>query len=330
MQISSIIDIVNGKLLNSPFTSFIYALKTNVKRVKEGDLFIAKNTEDIQIAVNNGAFAILIDQNYPIIDNEIAWIKVDNIDIAIIQLIRYKLANINLKAYHCDRATYDFLKIFAPYSDKNVLLIPNSLDEFFRILDDISDEDILIYHNKYVLEQLYPKNSNFNTTQKYDVENLIEHSLFETSFSYKDKFYSKLKIPSIYIPQFLSVIEFLNYDLDLSKLKSFHNFKPLFLDKNLNLVEFGKSDKFVICQYNDGLVEEEVEFLHQKYKYAKTVFITSHKLDFIKENQIVLNDIEELKSTLKKINFNAVYLVGFEYKEIHSNLTKQDEEPSLF
>lgn len=330
MQISSIIDIVNGKLLNSPFISFIYALKTNVKRVKEGDLFIAKNVEDIQVAVNNGAFAILIDESYPIIDNEIAWIKVENIDIAIIQLIRYKLANTNLEAYYCDRATYDFLKIYGSNSDKNVVLIPNSLDKFFKILDDICDDDILIYHNKYVLEQLYPKNSNFNTLQNYNIQNLVEHSLFETSFSYKDKFYSKLKFPSIYIPQFLSVVEFLNYDFDLSKLKSFHNFKPLFLDKNLNLVEFGKSDKFVICQYNDSLVKDEVEFLHKKYKYAKTLFITSHKLDFIEDNQIVLNDIEDLKSTLKKINFNAVYLIGFEYKKIHSNLTKEEVEPSLF
>jgi ferrochelatase len=84
----------------------------------------------------------------------------------------------------------------------------------------------------------------------------------------------------------------------MSKLKQFYNFKPLFLDKNLNLVDFGKSDKFVLCQNSDSLVKKEFQFLEKKYKYAKILFITSHKLDFIKKNQLVLKNIEDLKSTL--------------------------------
>ena len=38
MQISSILDIVDGELLNSPSISFIYSIKTNAKKIKEGDL----------------------------------------------------------------------------------------------------------------------------------------------------------------------------------------------------------------------------------------------------------------------------------------------------
>ena len=76
MQISSILDIVDGSLLNSPSISFIYSIKTNVLKVKEGDLFIAKDLTEIELAIKNGAFAILIENNAPIIDNEIAWIKV--------------------------------------------------------------------------------------------------------------------------------------------------------------------------------------------------------------------------------------------------------------
>ncbi len=330
MQISSIIDIINGELLNSPFISFIYAFKTNVKKVKEGDLFIAKNHEDIKAAVSNGAFAILIDKDYPIIDEEIAWIKVENIETALIKLIRYKLAVSNLEAYYCDKATYDLLKIYAPNSEKSIVLIPNDLNKFFKILNDITHDDILVYHHKGVLDKIYPNNKNLNTTKKFKVQNLIEHSLFETSFSYNEQFYSKLKIPSIYVQQLITVYNFLNYELDMSKLKSFYNFKPLFLDKNLNLVDFGKSDKFVLCQNSDFLVKNEINFLDKKYKYAKTLFITSHKLDFIKKNQLVLKNIEDLKSTLKKVDFNAVYLVGFEYKDIHSSLTKQEKELTLF
>ena len=78
MKISSIVDIIDGSLLNSPSIPFIYSIKTNVRKIKEGDLFIAKNSDDIELAIKNGAFAIIIEKNLPIIDNEIAWIKVVN------------------------------------------------------------------------------------------------------------------------------------------------------------------------------------------------------------------------------------------------------------
>lgn len=330
MQISSILDIINGELLNSPFISFIYAIKTNVKKVREGDLFIAKNHCDIQTAVDKGAFAILVDKEHPVIDEEIAWIKVKNIETAVIQLIRFKLAISNLQAFYCDRATYDLLKIFSSNSKKNIVLIPNDLNKFFKILDDISSDDILIYHHKGVLDKIYPNNKDLNIIKNYDIKNLVEHSLFETSFSYKEHFFSKLKIPSIYINQLITVYNFLEYEFDMSKLKSFHNFKPMFLDKNTNLVEFGKSDKFLLCQYSDSLVKEEVEFLERKYKYAKTLYISSHKLDFIEQNLIVLKNIEDLKSTLKRADFNAVYIIGFDYKDIHTSLTKEEKELTLF
>ena len=54
MQISSILDIVDGSLLNSPSISFIYSIKTNVSKVKEGDLFLARNLDEIQQAIKNG------------------------------------------------------------------------------------------------------------------------------------------------------------------------------------------------------------------------------------------------------------------------------------
>ena len=102
MQISSILDIIDGSLINSPSISFIYSIKTNVSKVKEGDLFLARNLDEIQQAIKNGAFAIIVDTNTAIIDNEIAWIKVQDMDLCIIKLLRFKLAVKNLEAYHCD------------------------------------------------------------------------------------------------------------------------------------------------------------------------------------------------------------------------------------
>ena len=135
MQISSILDIVDGELLNSPSISFIYSIKTNAKKVKEGDLFIAKNSNDIELAIKHGAFAIIIEENFPIIDNEIAWIKVKEIEISIIKLIRYKLLVLNLDAYFCDIVAYQLIKLYSSSFSKRIKLIPNTLENLFKNID---------------------------------------------------------------------------------------------------------------------------------------------------------------------------------------------------
>ncbi len=332
MQISSILDIVDGSLLNSPSISFIYSIKTNALKVKEGDLFIAKNINEIDLAIRNGAFAIIFDTNVPIIDNEIAWIKVKNIDISIIKLIRFKLAIKNIEAFYCNKIIYDLLKIYSTHFSKNVRLVPNKLENTFRFIDEIEDNDILISCNKNILDNIYPKNKDFDHINKLnEIDNLIEHSLFETSFSYENVYFSRLKISSLYIRDFLKVFNFFKQNLDLTKLKSFYNFKPLFLDRNLNLVEFGKSDKFIICQNNEDLYENEISYMKKQYKYAKNIFITSSYVDYLsKDEQILMTDIEQLKPILRKLKFNGIYILGFNYNEVYEYLIKSENIQTLF
>lgn len=331
MQISSILDIVDGSLLNSPSISFIYSFKTKVNRVKEGDLFITKNLNDIELAIKNGAFAIIIEENHPIIDNEIAWIKVKNIDLSIIKLIRFKLSTKNLETYYCKKATYDLLKIYSNNLHKNIKLIPNSLDNFLKYLDDIEDNDILISQNEVTLNKIYPKNFDFDSTIKLDkIDNLIEHSLFETTFSYKNIYYSRIKISSLYLENFLKVFTFINETLDFSKLKSFNHIKAIFLDKNINIVEFGKSDKFIISQNDDTLYENEIIYIKNKFKYAKTLFISSSNVKINNEDMLIISNLEDLKPLLKSTKFNCVYIIGFDYKDILEYLMKSEKLLTLF
>lgn len=332
MQISSILDIVDGELLNSPSISFIYSIKTNAKKVKEGDLFIAKNSNDIELAIKHGAFAIIIEENFPIIDNEIAWIKVKEIEISIIKLIRYKLSVLNLEAYFCDIVAYQLLKLYSSSFSKRIKLIPNKLENLFKNIDELEEKNIIVSSNPEILNKIYPQNKNFNEiTTTLEIENLIEHSLFETSFSFKGVYFSKLKISSLYLAQFLRVYNFLDGNLDFNKLKQFNNLKPLFIDRNLNLIEFGKSDRFIICQDIKNLYEYEILYLKIKYKYAKTLFITLSCIKYLpQEEQIIINNLDELKPMLKKLKFNAVYLIGFNYNQVQEYFLRNEHQLTLF
>lgn len=71
--------------------------------------------------------------------------------------------------------------------------------------------------------------------------------------------------------------------------------------------------------------------MKKQYKYAKTVFITSDYIDYLeKDEQILINNIEQLKPTLRKLKFNGIYIIGFNYKEVYEYLIKSEDVQTLF
>ncbi len=149
MQISSILDIIDGRLLNQPSISFIYSIKTNPRKVKEGDLFIVQNSEDIELAITNGAFALVVDKDIDLIDSEIAWVKVNSIEETMIRLIRYLLSNLRLTAFYCNDVSYELFNILRKQTvHTNIKLVPNNISKFFKIIDDLEENDTLICSNQ--------------------------------------------------------------------------------------------------------------------------------------------------------------------------------------
>ena len=330
MQITSILDIVDGRLLNHPSISFIYSIKTNPKKVREGDLFIVKNDEDIPTAIENGAFAIVVDKEVSISDNEIAWIFVESINDAIVKLVRYLLSNKRLNAFYCNNVSYDLFKILLKTTvHTNIKIVPKDLTKFFKLIDEIEENDTIISSDKNILDNIYPVNFNFNT-KDYEIKNLIEHSIFETSFSFQERYFSKIKISSLYITEFLDVYSYLGFDADLNKLRKFHNLKPIFVDKLINHTDYGRSDKFLIAQDNDELILKEVKYLEKKYNYAKVIYLTTKEIDDNRDiDYTFINSLSDLKEFLKKNSFNAVYFIGVSYDELYEQVSKEANVPSL-
>lgn len=315
MKISSIIDIVDGELQNSPSISFIYNIKINVKKIIEGDLFIARNKKDIEEAVKSGAFAIIYDFDYiEILDCEIAWIKVTSTKDALIKLFRFKLSHLDLDVFYCDKISYDLLNIFKNLN-KNIKFISDKIENSISIIENIKTTEIIFCSDMKLLNTIYPKYKIFNN-QTYKIENLISHSLFETSFSNNGLFFSRLKIPGLYINQFLDVFYFLDNKLETKKLIKLQHFKPIFIDKLINEIEFGHSNKFLLVQKDFDLIDNEIKYLKSKYKYGRTIFISSKYVPNLNEEQIVLTKIKEIKEFLLKENFNAAYIIGYDKSKI--------------
>lgn len=332
MKISSIVDIVDGELLNSPSISFINNISSDANKVKTSDMFIAKNIEDLKIALQNGAYAVIFEKDFEVIDNEIAFIKVKNLELALLKIVRYKLSTLKIKSYFCTDETFDMLKLYQNNHTKPIFLISKNIEKAFKFIDDIKDGDILISKNKKLLESIYPDSKEFEKKlDENSIKNLIKHSLFELSFSYKDIYFSKLRLSKIYLNSFLNIYDFFKGNIDISKLKLYSNFKAIFIDKDFQPIESGKSDSFIICQINKNLIPIEITYLKNEFRYAKTIFVSKYKISFLDEKeQIIINNIEDLKNILKNLKFNCVYLIGFTNQESFEFLQNSQKLQALF
>jgi ferrochelatase len=332
VKISSIVDIVDGELLNSPSISFINNISSDANKVKTSDMFIAKNIEDLKIALQNGAYAVIFEKDFEVIDNEIAFIKVKNLELALLKIVRYKLSTLKIKSYFCTDETFDMLKLYQNNHTKPIFLISKNIEKAFKFIDDIKDGDILISKNKKLLESIYPDSKEFEKKlDENSIKNLIKHSLFELSFSYKDIYFSKLRLSKIYLNSFLNIYDFFKGNIDISKLKLYSNFKAIFIDKDFQPIESGKSDSFIICQTNKNLIPIEIAYLKNEFRYAKTIFVSKYKISFLDEKeQIIINNIEDLKNILKNLKFNCVYLIGFTNQESFEFLQNSQKLQALF
>ncbi|MCT7524829.1 peptidoglycan synthetase [Aliarcobacter cryaerophilus] len=332
MKISSIVDIVDGELLNSPSISFINNISSDANKVKTSDMFIAKNIEDLKIALQNGAYAVIFEKDFEVIDNEIAFIKVKNLELALLKIVRYKLSTLKIKSYFCTDETFDMLKLYQNNHTKPIFLISKNIEKAFKFIDDIKDGDILISKNKKLLESIYPDSKEFEKKlDENSIKNLIKHSLFELSFSYKDIYFSKLRLSKIYLNSFLNIYDFFKGNIDISKLKLYSNFKAIFIDKDFQPIDSGKSDSFIICQTNKNVIPIEITYLKNEFRYAKTIFVSKYKISFLDEKeQIIINNIEDLKNILKNLKFNCIYLIGFTNQESFEFLQNSQKLQTLF
>lgn len=314
MRISSIIDIVGGKLLNSPAISFVTQFHTDITKVNEGDLFFAQEKSEIKLAISNGAFAILVDFNVKIIDNEIAWIRVEDITLAQIKLLRFIFSNKEIKSFYCDDVVFELFNLYS-YIDKNLVLLTNNISNDFELLKDIPNSTSLISNNKKFIKDIQPLSKNLYKENQH-ITNLTQHSIFYTTFSYQNILYSRIRLPSIYINNFLLVQDFFCLPLDISRLKNFKYFNPIFVNKHLEIVDFGKSNKFILANENKNIINNELKFLTTNYSYAKIIVIDKYKNDTDLFNQIKTRD------------FNALYIKGKSQYEINEILKENQRELS--
>ena len=79
--------LIDGELKNEPSIASFTNIVFDARKVSIGDLFIGKKS-DISEALQNGAYGI-VSTSFKMSDDEVAWIKVKDIEVAKLKLLRY-------------------------------------------------------------------------------------------------------------------------------------------------------------------------------------------------------------------------------------------------
>jgi len=330
MRIENLLQITDGILQNIPSVQEIESIKIDPLKVQRGDLFLdIKNSPQNQnLALQNGAFAIISEEINHIIDNEIAWIEVDSLRLACVKLSRYEFNKRNGQILYIDDVQKELLQSIVRHKEF-VNLSSNVYQSLVSIRQ--AGEDCKFACSDARLA--FSIDSTCATLKDcFNIEAFESSSPFYSSFSCNNTFYNNIKLPNIFIKRLCCVIDYLQrkkIDFNLHNICLKEHFSSKFVDYKLNKKEFGQSSKVIIFEKDIDLIKHEMNYL-KKFTEEMIVCIPKRYLKYIKlKNISVFSSKEDLKCILEK-SFKYALVLGdrLSFKEIFA--PKISKQSSLF
>lgn len=334
MNLQNLTALVEGNLANSPSINAFEDICFEVSKVKRGDLFIALNHEDIERAVLNGAYGIVFDKPTQISDQEIAWIKVSCINNALLRLLRFHIIEKSPQVFYCDQIS---LKLASQIiTSNNLIVLTKSLREHINDLWKLEPEQCILFSNKNIDTQLFIDAKPISEVHHSQL-NIVEQTLFETSFIYDDTYYERQLLSPFFMPYLESVLQFFkqnNIKFQLRNFTPIDHFRPVFTNIHFQVKEFGKSDKVLIFEPDFDLVRAQIKFLKSQANWAKIIYlIPSSKSQELQEdgNVFVYDSLWDIMQLLKDEKYHFALIAEQSAEMLEADVFDlKAQQPSLF
>ncbi len=333
MRIENLTKLLAGEIVNSPAISQIESIKTKAGYVQRADLFVATNTKDIDIAIKNGAYGIIFDKDIKITDNEIAWIRVDNIEKALIRYLRYKVIQLLPKIYLFDDITLQIIKNIT--KDNNISCLDGDIFDNFSKIMASNSETIFVCNDKKFFGKINPASVSEEFEAKQHIK-VISHSLLKMDFIYDDTIHKEKIFPYVFIENLNRAIEFakkLYLEISLENIAPKNHFEAIFIDNSLKIKKFGETSRVLLLEKDIDILKKESEYLFENTKYAKSLLCLPHSIesDFSLKSKI-FNNFYDIIATLKEsYNFFLLYCKDCEeFKLSLQNYRQNIDKRSLF
>ena len=332
MRLENVLALTNGSLVNRPFVNTFTNVVLEAKAVRRGDLFIAFDESTIDEAVLNGAYGVVFHKPTQISDSEIAWIKVDDLEEALKRLLRFKLIDKEILVYECNEI---ILKLaLQVMTEPTFIALHGDIKSIFKTLWSVEAASIVLFSPTLTTPDIFTK---VHTLSSNSIEtiNIVEQTLFETSFIYDNTFYERQLIS----PFFISYLEVLfhllktsNINFRLRKFTPIEHFEAVFTNKNFEIKDFGASDKVLIFEKDTSLIQTQMNFLEKQASWATLIYVLPHTYhcnnESLEKKVMTYKNKNEIITILKSNKFHFALIVGVD-KSILSKPLKQQVQLTL-
>ena len=335
MRLENVLALTHGSLVNEPFVKLFTNVVYEAKAVKRGDLFMAFDESTIEDAILNGAYGIVFSKPTQISYSEIAWIKVNSIDDALKRLLRFKLIDKNVKVYQTNEIV---LKLaLQVVTEPNFIAVEGNIRRVAKQLWDIEESSVVLFCPTLADKEIFTNVIELSDSNNASV-NIIEQTLFETSFIYDDIFYERQLLSPFFIP-FLEILlqlfKNLQINYRLRKFTPIDHFEAVFTNKRFEIKEFGTSDKVLIFEKNSSLIESEILFLKNEATWAKILYVLPsldtkliEKIEH-RDDLVVYKSQNDIINLLQEKSFHFALIIGAS-KEILNRPIVNQAQISLF
>lgn len=311
MKIDNLLRITGGVLRNTPSVDAIFDIKTNPKKILRGDLFLdqASSFEDVKRAQAQGAYAIISTCKHPIFDEEIAWIEVKDIELCLLKILRYLSTKKNCSFVALLSLQLAMLKSLG-IASKFEILGKKSTQKLTQIFHAKEENTFLTKDFEYT-QKIAPNTIHIPHT--IDPEKLLPKGFFISSFTYKNRFIQDLKIPSLFVPYFCALLDFLETKEIPFKIENFQqmeHFYPQFVDKNFCKKDFGQSHRVLIFEYDLELYKEEINYLQEHQSHEGIVLFFPKDLPIQSTLKKVFFEKKEELLQYKGSSFRYIFIYG--------------------
>lgn len=274
------------------------------------------------MAVAAGAYAVIYEGDFEIFDFEVAFLRADNLNLALWRLARYFMTERGHSAALASPVQIAILRhLFLP---KNAVILEREPDHAFMQIFRASEEGACFFSD------------DFSSLQKLSFEpvalgvrgvsNLNESSLFFCDLDMGGARYANLQFPPFFADELCGVCEFFasrGLDFRVRDLRDFPHFRAIFVNRFSRPVAFGTSERAFICESDPALFEREAAYLRGKNAKVKICAPKSLNLNFA--------DVQFANpAELAKLNGFTYALALCDWNELFGSLSQERVEPSLF
>ncbi len=319
MRIASLAKLIGAKMLNEPLIKQIDGFSFISSKVARQNAYfdIYGDLASIHQATQNGAYCIISELDIIPFDNEIAFIKVDDLRLSIYRLMRYFATQKELKFAQISNLQLNILKhINADFSVLCADLIQN-----FNQIQNASAKSLFFTTELNLLEKITfcplkiaPQNAKI----------IKQNSLFFSDFIFNNERFS-LQFPNVFVNELCEILGVLteqNIAFRLKDFKDFTHFKALFVSTQNQPAPFGASARAFICE-NDKSV---FKWLCAKLKNQMLFCVPPNFKKHENTDYFSFSSLDDLKNLR---NFTYA-LVLCDYDELFKILSTRHQNELLF